>query len=305
MQVKKQTKSSFYKNENLVGYGFLAPILIIFTIFTAFPVVFSFILSFTKWDFMRGITLSSMQFIGIQNFKDIMKDPWFTDSMKHTLVYALATVPVGIALGLILAVLINKYVFAAGFFKVSIFLPYISSAVASAVVWSVILHPSYGPVNMFLKSIGVQNPPKWFADVNWAFPSIIVFSIWQQLGYIILVYMAGLKGVPSELYEAAEIDGCGEVKKFFVITLPMVSPTTFFLFIMQMIGSFKVFDIVSALTDGGPGTSTTVIAYYIYRAAFKYYEMGKASAAAWVMFIFIFAITVYQWKQQKKFVSYS
>jgi len=225
--------------------------------------------------------------------------------MKNTLIFAVSTVPVGISIGLVLAVLINKYVFCQNFFKISLFLPYISSAVASAVVWSVVLHPSFGPVNEFLKSIGIQNPPKWFADLKWALPSVIAFSIWQQLGYIILVYMAGLKGVPADLYEAAEIDGAGEVRKFFVITLPMVSPTTFFLFIIQLIGSFKVFDVVSALTDGGPGTSTTVIAYYIYRAAFKYYEMGKASAAAWAMFIIIFAITLFQWNQQKKWVSYS
>jgi len=303
--MKEKRVSTTKGNENLVGYTFLAPILIVFTVFTAFPVVFSFILSFTKWDFMQGITLNSMEFAGMKNFTEIMKDPWFIESMKHTFVYTIITVPVGIALGLLLAVLINKYVFFPGLFKVTIFLPYISSAVASAVVWSVILHPSYGPVNMFLQSIGVANPPKWFADVNYAFPAVIAFSIWQQIGYIVLVYMSGLKGIAQELYEAAEIDGCGEIKKFFVITIPMVSPTTFFLLIMQMINSFKVFDVVSALTDGGPGTSTTVIAYYIYRAAFKYYEMGKASAAAWVMFIFIFAITIYQWNQQKKFTTYS
>lgn len=303
MLIKKS--SSINKNENLVGYLFILPILIYFIVFLIFPIVFSLILAFCQWDFMQGIKLSSLQFVGTQNFAEIIRDEWFTGSMKNTLVFAIFTVPIGIAIGLVLAVLINKYVYFQNFFKISLFLPYISSAVAAAVVWSVVLHPSFGPVNEFLKSIGVENPPKWFADLKWALPSVIVFSIWQSMGYTVLVYMAGLKGVPAELYEAAEIDGAGEIKKFFVITLPMVSPTTFFLFIMAMIGSFKVFDVVSALTEGGPGTSTTVVAFYIYREAFKYYEMGKASAAAWVMFIIIFAITLFQWRQQKRFVSYS
>jgi len=290
--------SATQRKENLAGYLFLLPILLGFLIFMLFPILFSFILSFSKWDFMKG--LSSIKFTGFDNFFAIFKDPWFTSSLKNTFVFAATTVPLSISIGLILAVLIDKYVYFKNFLKLSIFLPYISSIIASAVVWSVVLHPSYGPVNELLKSLGVINPPRWFGDMKWALRAVIAFSIWQQLGYVVLVYMAGLKGIPNELYESADIDGAGKVRVFFSITLPMISPTTFFLLIMQLIGSFKVFDVISALTDGGPGTSTTVIAYYIYRSAFKYFEMGNASASAWIMFICIFAITLFQWKYQKK-----
>lgn len=295
-------RSNIQKNENLAGYLFLLPILLGFLVFMIFPILFSFILSFAQWDFMKG--LSAIGFTGLDNFIALFKDEWFVTSMKNTLVFALATVPGSVAIGLVLAVVIDRYVYFRDFFKLSIFLPYISSIIASAVVWSVVLHPSYGPVNEFLKSIGVADPPKWFGDMKWAMKAVIAFSIWQQLGYIVLVYMAGLKGISKELYESVEIDGAGPVRKFFSITLPLVSPTTFFLLIMQLIGSFKVFDIISALTEGGPGTSTTVIAYYIYRAAFKYFEMGKASASAWIMFICIFAVTLIQWRYEKKGENY-
>lgn len=288
--------------ENLTGYAFLFPMLINMLVFLIFPILFSLVMSFTDWDFVQGI--ETMGFCGLDNFKRIFKDDWFISSMKNTIIYALFTVPIGTALGLVLATIISKYVYFPNFFKISLFLPYISSIIASAVVWSVILHPSFGPVNQLLRNLGVDNPPKWFGDLNWALPSVIMFTIWRELGYIILVYMAGLKGVPRELYESADIDGASAVKKFFSITIPMVSPTTFFLVIMGIINSFKAFDVIEALTDGGPGTSTTVIAYYIYREAFRYYEMGKASAAAWIMFILIFIVTLIQWKQQKKWVSY-
>lgn len=301
MTVKKH--EGIERNENLAGYVFLFPILLGFTIFMAFPLIFSLILSFSRWDFAQGI--SAIKFIGLDNYIDIFKDNWFIESSKNTFIFALITVPVGIVLSLVLAVLIDKFVYLKNFLKLSVFLPYISSTVAAAVVWSVILQPSFGPVNELLRSLGMQNPPKWFADVHFALPSVIAFSIWQQLGYMVLIFMSGLKGIPEELYESAEIDGASEIRKFFAITIPMISPTTFFLFVMQLIGSFKVFDVVSALTDGGPGTSTTVIAYYIYRSAFQYYEMGMASSSAWVMFICIFAITLFQLRYQKKWVSYN
>lgn len=295
--------AQFIRNENLAGYVFLSPTLIGFSVFMVFPLLFSLILSFSQWDFVKGI--SAMRFGAFNNYIGILKDTWFIDSMKNTFIYAAATVPVSISAGLIFAVLLDKYVYMKDLLKFSIFLPYISSIIASAIVWSVVLHPSFGPVNEFLKSLGVGNPPKWFGDLKWALPAVIVFSIWQQLGYIILVYTAGLKGIPDELYESAKIDGADEIRKFFAITLPMVSPTTFFLLIIQLIGSFKVFDVISALTEGGPGTSTTVIAYYIYRSAFRYYEMGKASASAWIMFLCIFSITLLQWKYQKKWDNFS
>ncbi len=288
--------------ENVSGYLFLLPSLLGFAIFFLFPVLFSLFLSLSKWNLSAGF--SDLKFVGIENFKTILSDVWFTDSMKNSLIFTAATVIVGVSISLVLAVILNKMVYFKNPLRVMFFLPYISSAVAVAIVWSIVLQPTYGPVNQFLRSLGIQNLPKWLADVHWALPALIGMYIWQNLGYNVVVYMAGLTAINSDLYEAAVIDGAGALAKFFKITVPMVSPTTFFLVIMGIINSFKVFDQVQVLTQGGPGTSTTVLALYIYREAFQFYDMGLASAAAWAMFVIIFIVTIIQWIGQKRWVTY-
>lgn len=285
--------------EDLAGYLFILPSYLGFAVFVLFPVLFSLFLSFTSWNFISG--LDSIEFVGLKNFARLFRDEWFIDSMRNTLIYAFTTVPIGLAIALVLAAVINKYVFAPNFAKMLLFLPYISSVVAISVVWMVILHPTFGPVNNLLTSMGVENPPRWFVDINWALPSIIAMSIWRQLGYMVLVYIAGLKAISDELYEAADIDGANPVQKFFKVTIPMVSPATFFLLIMGMIQSFRVFDEISVITQGGPARATTVLAFYMYRTAFEYYEMGYASAITWAMFVSIFAVTLVQWRGQKRF----
>ncbi len=288
--------------ENVSGYLFLLPSLLGFAIFFLFPVLFSLFLSLSKWNLSAGF--SDLKFVGIENFKTILSDVWFTDSMKNSLIFTAATVIVGVSISLVLAVILNKMVYFKNPLRVMFFLPYISSAVAVAIVWSIVLQPTYGPVNQFLRSLGIQNLPNWLADVHWALPALIGMYIWQNLGYNVVVYMAGLTAINSDLYEAAVIDGAGALAKFFKITVPMVSPTTFFLVIMGIINSFKVFDQVQVLTQGGPGTSTTVLALYIYREAFQFYDMGLASAAAWAMFVIIFIVTIIQWIGQKRWVTY-
>lgn len=300
----KTRRLSSQAKDNIAGYLFLAPALIGFIIFVIFPIVASFFLSFTEWDFLTG--LSGIRFTGLDNYVHLLSgsDSWFNTSILNTVVFALVTVPVGIVLGLITATLINKYVYAPGMFKVLVFIPYISSVVASAVVWQVVFQPSYGPVNSFLNAIGIENAPKWFVDSQWAFPLVMLFSIWQSLGYSTIVFSSGLKSIPNELYEAATIDGANELQKFRFVTVPMISPTTFFLSTMSIIGSFKVFDAIKILTGGGPGSATTVVAFYIYREAFNFYRMGTANAAAWIMFAIIFAVTMIQMHGQKKWVTY-
>lgn len=292
------------KSDGFTAFWFLLPCLVGFLAFVVFPVVFSLMLSFTEWNFLSGF--SGIKFTGLDNFINLfsMKDEWFFKSFTNTLLFAVVTVPIGLVLGLLLAVIINKYVYCSKLFKVVVFIPYISSIVASAVVWMVVFQPSYGPVNSLLMALGVENPPKWFVDMKWAFPTIMMFQIWQVVGYNVIVFMSGLKGISPELYEAATIDGANELQKFFSITIPMISPTTFFLSTMGIISSFKVFDSISVITGGGPGTATTVIAYYIYREAFQFYRMGTANAAAWVMFLIIFIVTMIQLKQQNKWVTY-
>ena len=298
----KRRKTLSSENEIIPGLLFVLPSLIGFIVFFLFPVLFSLILSFCKWDLTSGF--SNIKFTGLGNYLGFSTDVWFTDSMKNSLIFTATTVIIGISLSLVIAVILNKMVYFKDSLKVMVFLPYISTPVAVAIVWMVILQPTYGPVNQFLRSIGVQHPPAWIADVHWALPAIIGMYIWQNLGYNIIVYISGLTAIPLDLYEAAEIDGANGLKKFTSITIPMVSPTTFFLVIMGIINSFKVFDQVQVLTQGGPGTSTTMLALYIYRAAFQFYDMGSASAAAWAMFLIIFIVTIIQWKGQKKWVNY-
>ena len=290
--------------ENMAAWIFLLPSLIGFVLFIAFPIVSSFLLSFADWNFLSG--LKGIQFAGLANFQALLSgsDEWFVKSIINTFLFALITVPIGLGLGLVCAVLINRYVYASTAFRVLVFIPYVASVVASAVVWQVVFQPSYGPVNAFLMSIGIENPPRWFTDLNWAFPTIMAFHIWQTVGYNVIVFMAGLKGIPPEIYEAARMDGASEMQQFRFITVPMISATTFFLSVMGVIGTFKVFDSIKVLTNGGPGNATTVIAFYIYREAFTFYNMGTANAAAWIMFLAIFVVTLIQMRQQSRWVTY-
>jgi multiple sugar transport system permease protein len=298
VKVKQYRKNK----DNLVAYIFLLPALVGFIAFIIIPFVSSLILSFTEWNFVSG--LSGIKFIGLNNFKELFNDPWFKSSFTNNVVFSITVVPISLILGLIIAAIIQKYVYASNLIKVMIFMPYISSVVAVAIVWMVMLQPSYGPVNQFLGSMGIINLPKWLADIKWALPTLIIISIWQGIGYYVIIYIGGLNSIPKDLYESAKIDGATFWDKFFRISVPLVSPTTFFLAITGIIASFKVFDLISVLTDGGPGTSTTVVAYYMYKTAFRYQRMGYASAMASVVFLIIFIITILQWQGQKRLVIY-
>ncbi len=298
----RRIKEKYSLKESLYGYLFILPGLIGFLVFVLVPVISSLFLSFSEWDFISG--LSTIKLIGIENYTKLLGDEWFTSSFRNNLVFTLVSIPITTIISLVIAALILDISYFKNGIKVMLFVPYISSIVAVCVVWMVLLHPSYGPINEMLYALGVEDPPKWLASLDWSLPSIIGIYIWQQIGYFVVVYIAGLSGIPEELYESAAIDGAGGLKKFFYITIPMISPTTFFLVTMGMIGSFKVFDHISVMTQGGPGTSTTVLAYYIYKTAFEYYKMGYASSISWVLFILVFAVTLVQWRSQNKWVNY-
>ena len=286
----KKARKDFF-----TGMGFILPSLLGFLIFTFIPVVISLCLSFTSWNFMEGI--EGIKFNGLANYIRLFSDEWFLNSYKNNIIFTAVTVPVLIALGLVMATIINKYIYGGGVVRTMIFIPYIASVVAVCTVWMVLLQPSYGPVNEFFRSIGIANPPGWLADFKWSLPSIMVIYVWQQ----VIVFLAGLKGLPEDVYEAAKVDGASSIRQFFSLTVPLISPTTFFLTIMGIIGSFKVFDQISVLTQGGPGSSSSVMAYYVYRTAFDYFEMGYANTLAWALFVLVFIVTLVQWKMQAKF----
>lgn len=286
---------------DLTGYAFLLPNLLGCLLFTFIPVVFSLVISFTDWDFTKGI--GNWNFIGLENYVSMWHDKWFTDALINTLIYTIAVVPITIFLALIFSVLIDKYCFAKLPIRLAMLMPYVSNVVAVAIVW-VMMYSSFGPVTQLVKAMGVENPPKWLADYNWAMPAIILMTIWSNVGYSTLIYTSSIQGLPQDVYEAADMDGASELKKFFKLTVPFLSPTTFFLVITNIITSFQVFAPIQIMTRGGPGTSTYVLVYYIYRSAFGYYKMGYASAMAWILFLLIFAVTLIQWRGQKRWVSY-
>ncbi len=285
-------------HKNIAGFLFIGPNLIGFLVFVAFPVIFSLVLTFSQWNPMSG--LRGIEFVGLRNFIEMWSDEWFLSAFRNNIVFTVVTVPVSMVLGLLVAVALNRKTYGTKTLRTMFFLPYMSNIVAIAVVWMMIFNPTRGPLNQFLMSLGVADPPRWLASSQWAMPAIMTTVIWQGLGYQMIIYLAGLQGIPKQLYEAADIDGASAVQVFFRITVPMLNPTHFFLLITNIINSFRVFAQINVMTNGGPGTATTVLVHYIYRAGFQFYRMGYAAAIAWVLFIVIFAVTIVQWKTQKR-----
>lgn len=288
--------------ETIKGYLFIGPNLAGFIILTLLPIIFSLVLCFSEWNMVGGI--GDIKFVGLRNFTDMFKDVWFTDSLKNNIIFTCISVPVSVSTALLIALLLNKMVYLKNVLRTLFFIPYVTNVVAICLVWMMLFQPSYGPINGFLKAVGMSSPPGWLSSNYWALVVIAMVHIWIFTGYNMVIYLAGLQGIPVELMEAADIDGATGAGKFFHITLPLLSPTTFFILITGLINSFKVFAPINIMTQGGPGTSTTVLVYQIYVSAFRFFKMGYASAIAWVLFIIIFIITYLQWIGQKKWVNY-
>jgi len=286
---------------NMAGYTFILPNLIGVILFTFIPIVYSLIISFTNWDFTKGF--GNWNWVGFKNFVDIWSDKWFVDSLKNTIVFAVVVVVFTLIIALVLAVVIDRFCYAKTPIRLALFMPYISNVVAVAIVW-VMMYSSWGPFTQMVKKLGVDNPPQWLGDYKWSLPSVIIMTIWGGIGYAVMIYTSAIQGLPRDVYEAAEVDGAGEIRKFFALTVPFLSPTTFFLVVTTLISSFQVFAPIQLMTRGGPGSSSSVLVYYIYQSAFSFYKMGYASAMSWILFILLFIVTMIQWKQQKKWVSY-
>lgn len=282
--------------DNVMGYAFILPNLIGYCVFVFIPVIFSFVLSVMKWDASQA----PMEFVGLANFQQIFGDRMFRGAFLHTLTYAAMTVLPALVLSLLLAVLLNQKIKGISFFRVSFFFPYIASIVAVGAVWNMLFQPDFGPINEMLKFIGIKNPPRWVVDVDWAMVAISIVSVWKYMGYYMIVYLAALQGISSSLYEAAGIDGANGWQKLLYITIPMLTPTTFFVLIMLTIQCFKVFDLVYVMTGGGPGNATKTLVNYIYEKAFESWKLGPASAGAIVLFAVVLVITLIQFQGEKK-----
>ncbi|WP_141501120.1 carbohydrate ABC transporter permease [Paenibacillus luteus] len=293
----KSTKSerwwNQYRKEAIVGWLFLAPEAIGIITLAIFPLLFSLFLSFTDWNLIGGF--KEMNMIGFGNFERMLDDSKFWKGLKNNLFFTSVTVPVGLIIAMIMAVLVHTKVYAKGLFKILFFIPYICSTVAIAAVWAALYHPSSGPINQFLMGIGFDHPPKWLVDSEYAIVSIMVIAIWQALGYQMIIFLAGLTQISEDIYESARIDGASGLQQFWSITVPMLAPTTLFLTITTVIGSFKVFDLIKFLTDGGPNDASTVLVYRIYEEGFINFNMGYASAMSWVLFLLVIAVSSVTW----------
>jgi multiple sugar transport system permease protein len=290
---------NFRLREAAEGYLFLLPNIVGVLTFVAFPVVAAIYLSFTDWNLLRGGS-----FVGLENYQTLLfDDPLFRKVVSNTVLYVVGTVPASLAIALALAIALNQKIRGMVFFRSLYFLPVVSSTVAVALVWRWLYNPSFGPVNAFLGVFGIPGPP-WLGSTAWALPAVAIMTIWKNVGYYMVLFLAGLQGIPEHLYEAAEIEGANGWAKFRHITLPLLSPTTFFVLVIAGIGAFQVFTQALVMAEGGPADSTNTIVLYIYQAGFKFYKMGYAAAMAWILFFIIFAVTLVQNRLQRRWVYY-
>lgn len=284
---------------NITGWAMVAPATFIFGVFTFFAMGFASYISLHSWNM-----LGPMRWVGLENYTRAFTSPEFWNSLKVTVLYVIYTVIPSVTLSLAIAIVLNKALRGVTFYRVAMYLPVITSMAAAAVVWRYIYDPDIGLANYLLSLVGVS-PKKWLVDPKTALPAVAIVGVWKRLGYNVVLYLAGLQAIPGYYYEAAEIDGASEFAKIRHITLPLLSPTTFFVVIMQVIASFKVFVSVNIMTNGGPLRSTDVIAFHLYEQAFRYFRMGYASAIAYILFMIIFILTLVQFKFEKKVVHYS
>jgi multiple sugar transport system permease protein len=286
------------KREALMGLLLISPWLVGFLAFTAGPIVVSFLLSLAKWDI-----LSPPTFIGLANFQQILHDPLFSKAVYNTLVYTVVNVPLSLAGSLSLALILNRRVPGVSVFRTLFYLPELTPVVAASLIWAWILNTHFGIVNYFLSKLSLP-PVPWLESTKWALASLILINLWTVGGSRMLIFLAGLQGVPEELYEAAALDGASAWIRLLHVTLPMISPVIFFNFLLGIIGSFQVFTPAYVITNGGPADSTLVYVLYVYRNAFQYFRMGYASAMAWVMLLVLLGFAWMQLRLMQRWVYY-
>lgn len=294
-QISLRTHSTKTAIEGLL---FVLPVVLGVLIFTYAPVAFSVYGSLTRWD-----AINPPEFIGLYNYQRLFSDYHFTNSVKNTFYFTLGSVPLAMLLGLGMAFLVNQKIRGVNLYRTAYFVPVVTSVIAVGIVWEWMFSAYFGPVNTLLGWFGI-NGPDWLHNTRWAMPAVIIVSAWQRAGYNMVLYLAGLQGIPRELYEAASIDGANSFQRATKITWPLLTPTTFFVLIISFIASFQVFGLIYVMTNGGPGTATAVYIYYLYQNAFQFFRMGYAQAMAWLLFLGIGLITLIQWKLQDRWVHY-
>jgi ABC-type sugar transport system permease subunit len=283
----------------LAFLGFTAPNFILLAVFTFWPVAYSFYLSFYRWNMIAP----TKKFIQLENYARMLEDPIFWQVLRNTAILAVGTVFVKLAIALFLAVLLNQKLKGRNVYRAVIFSPTFTTSVAIAMVWGWILDPYYGLLKLPLRWLGLSSP-NWLYDPNWALPAVMIVVIWAGIGYDMVIFLAGLQAISADLYEAARVDGASRWSLFRHVTFPLLSPTTFFLLIISIVGAFKAFDIVAVMTGGGPLNSSNVYVFYLYQNAFRWFKTGYASALAVVLFVIILVITVIQMRLSRRWVHY-
>lgn len=278
---------------------FLAPSLVPLAAFVLVPMIVSLALTLFQWNLLQP-----PRFVGLDNFVRLLADPAFHAAVVHTLQFVIGYLPLVVVGGLAIALGLNQVGRGAGLFRTAYFLPVVTSWVVVALMWQWLLNPTSGIVNWAIGLFGIEGPG-WWTDPGWAMPSIILASAWKDLGFVMVIFLAGLQAIPRDYYEAAAIDGAGRFARFRHITLPLLSPATFFVVIISLINSFQVFDQVWVMTGGGPAGASSVVVTEVVRNAFSYGQFGYAAAMSWVLFAVILAVTVFQFRLQNRWVTYA
>ncbi len=288
----KNLLNKLVNNQNCAAWIFILPAILGTLIFIIVPVICSFGLSFAKWDLLNPI-----QFVGVQNYVELFKSHLFYKILNNTVVFALSTSILGVIIPLILASILNSKIRGSEFYKTAYFLPFITPMVVVGIVWAWIFDPNIGLLNQVLH-IHIN----WLYDSKFAMPALIIVSVWKLIGYNMIIFLSSLSAISQSMFEAAKIDGANSFQTFKNVTIPLLSPTIFFVVIITAISSFQVFDLIYLMTQGGPFDSTNVLVYAIYKNAFEYFNVGRASAIAYVLFIIILVLTLVQWGLRKKLV---
>ncbi len=288
----KNIIKNLVNSEKSAAWLFILPAILGTIIFIIIPVFCSFSLSFMKWDL-----LNPPEFVGLSNYKVVFSEPIFLKILINTIVFALSVSILGVIIPLILAAILNSKIRGSEFYKTSYFLPFITPMIVIGIVWEWIFDPNIGILNTFLH-IHIN----WLYDTHFAMPALIIVTVWKLIGYNMIIFLSSLSGISQSLFEAAKIDGANSFQIFKNVTIPMLSPTIFFVVIITAISSFQVFDLIYLMTEGGPLDSTNVLVYAIYKNAFEYFNAGKASALAYVLFFIILVLTLIQWNLRKKLV---
>lgn len=293
-----QTLWPVLRDQRRTGWLFVLVPMLLFLAFSVYPMLFAGYLSLTEFTFTKAPV-----FIGLRNFARLLDDQVFHTALANTALYSLGVVPSGMALSLLLALLLNQRIRGITLFRIAFYMPVVTSTVASGMVWLWMYAPDSGIINQALSSLGLP-PQRWLLDPQLALPSVMVMAVWKNLGYTMMIYLAALQGIPGHLYESAELDGANAWDKLWAITLPLIKPATFFIFVTSVISSFQVFGSVYVMTKGGPGYATTTVVHQVYLNAFRYLRMGYASAEALILFVVIFALSLINWRFLRSDVEY-